>query len=410
MNNTNFVDLLDYKDYNMAGNQTHNAFIEINKTNFINNLISIKKFVNHKLTNKKVLLCLPVKANAYGHDLIKTAIHTENYVDYFAVANLEEGIILRRSGIKKSILVFGAFTEAQIAGLIKYELDITISSLHKAQLVADFCVRNNLSCKIHIKIDTGMNRIGVKTTSAFALIDFICKQASFEVVGIYSHFVASDLISSNHDYDKTVDATITQQQLSLFMPVVDYIKKLKPNIIAHIANSGAVCYHDNTYLDMVRPGILSYGYLPNNGMHIDKYLQNNIKPCFTLKSKVVYFKVIAANSGISYNHEYYTKEQTRIVTIAIGYGDGYRLQLSNCGEVIIRGKKYTISGRICMDMLMVDIGMENSAYVGDEVVLIGKQGDVEITLQSVSDKLHTIIYEILCSFTSRIPRIYIENQ
>ena len=155
---------------------------------------------------------------------------------------------------------------------------------------------------------------------------------------------------------------------------------------------------------MVRPGILSYGYFPSTRVTTSALSQ--IKPCFSLKSKVIYNKMVDAGSGISYNHTYITKSYTRVVTIPIGYGDGYRRILSNLGDVLIGGKKYTVSGAICMDMLMVDMGADGFAVVEDEVVLIGRQKDEEITLKSVANKCQTIIYEILCGFNNRIPRLY----
>ena len=159
---------------------------------------------------------------------------------------------------------------------------------------------------------------------------------------------------------------------------------------------------------MVRPGIMSYGYLPRLNDIRNNGPLSVIKPCFSLKSRVMYTKVVEEGQGISYNHRYITKNRTRVITLPIGYGDGYPRMLSNIGEIILSGNKYTISGTICMDMLMVDIGEHGTGYLDDEVVLIGKQGDLEISAQSVADKCGTIVYEILCGFIDRIPRIYIK--
>jgi len=370
----------------------HNTIIEINSIQFITNLKAIRQHLDKKSKNTK--FCLPVKANAYGHGLVGIAKLAEPYVDYFGVACLDEGITLREGGICKPILVFGAFSDEQIASLILYNLDITISSHYKAKSVSQFCHQENKECRVHIKVDTGMNRIGVRVESSHALINYVMQQPHLKLVGVYSHLASSD----------DLDSSFTDKQIEQFSQVTDYVKNIKSDIICHLANSGGICYFPDTYFDMVRPGILCYGYFP--AKTIDIYPLNQIKPCFSLKSKVVYFKVVDKLQRISYNQKYITQTTTRVVTLPIGYGDGYRRMLSNLGEVLIRGKKYTIAGIICMDMLMVDIGANGEAYIDDEVVLIGTQGNAEISLNSVAAKCNTINYEILCGFNQRIPRIF----
>jgi alanine racemase len=413
----------------------HNTVIEINSKQFIANIQAIRAYIDQNSKNlvanpiktiehaakmdenavkgventvkTPVKICLPIKANAYGHGLVGIAKLASPCVEYLAVACLDEGVELRQNGINKLILVLGAFSQEQIAGLIAYDLEITISSLHKAHLVADFCRTTNKKCRVQIKIDTGMNRIGVRFDSAFALIDFVINHSQYmELVGIYSHFACSDEVNS----------PVNHHQIELFRQCVEYVRPLKPDVICHLANSGGVCYFKESYFDMVRPGILAYGYFPsgksramNNYNSSESTALDAIAPCFSLKSQVTYFKVVLANQGISYNHKYITKETTRVVTIPIGYGDGYRRALSNLGQVIIRGKKYTISGSVCMDMLMVDIGAAGEAYVGDEVILIGYQGNETITLAEVATKCDSITYEILCGFNQRIPRVYVES-
>jgi alanine racemase len=374
----------------------HNASIIIDKFQFIQNLQAISKWVNRNQKDcPKVKFCLPVKANAYGHGLIKMAQMAEEYVDYLAVACLNEGIALRQNGIKKPILVFGAFSQEQIYDLIIHDLEITVSSQLKARLVIDVCQKLKLSCKVHVKVDTGMNRVGVRSENALALIDFICDSDCIKLVGVYSHLASSD----------TPDNEFTYTQIKEFRDIVARVKKSNPDVICHLANSGGVCHYPESYLDMVRPGIFSYGYLP-----ADHAVDNELKvvqPCFSLKSQVIYFKVVAKDSGISYNQQYVIDKQTRIVTIPLGYGDGYRRALSNVGEVLIRGHKYTVSGTVCMDMFMVDIGSDGEAYIGDEVVLVGRQDLYEVTLESIAQKCQTISYEILCGFNERLPRVYI---
>lgn len=375
------------------------TIIEINQSQFKTNLVMINRLLKNNDSTPK--LCLPVKANAYGHGLVEISRLAEPIVDYLAVARTEEGITLRTNGIKKPILVFGTFTVEQITELILNNLEITIPSVLRAQQTIDICRQLKKTCKVHIKVDTGMNRIGIRAENAWTLINLVLDSPELQLVGIYSHLASSDKLNDSY----------THEQITKFQQIATKIKQVDSNIICHLANSGGVCHYPESYFDMVRPGILSYGYLPNTQYDRALKTQNSpldsIKPCFSLKSQVAYFKVVPSGSMISYNQQYMTKQQTRIITLPIGYGDGYRRGLSNTGEVLINGKKYTISGTICMDMMMVDIGSQDSIHVGDNVVLIGKQGNHEITLESMAEKCNTITYEILCDFNDRITRVYV---
>lgn len=368
----------------------HPTYIYVDVYTLRNNIIAIKKFIGNKTK-----ICLPVKANAYGHGLIGVAKNTEDLVDYLAVSCLDEGKQLRDNLINIPILVFGAFDEEQIVELIENSLEVTISSLYKARLVVGVCEQLGKSCKIHLKIDTGMRRVGVRPESVSELIIFIQEHNCLKLTGIYSHFAASEDLSTE----------LTANQILIFDKIVNDVKKIYPNIIAHIANSGGVYYHLNSHYDMVRPGLLSYGYFPSDKVTIKPL--DVIRPCFKLTTRVVYFKVIPEQSGISYNHRYKTTQQSRIITIPIGYGDGFRRGLSNQVSALVNGKRYPIVGNICMDLSMIDLGADGEAYVGDEVVLIGSQGEAEIKIEELAIILNTIIYEILVGFNERIPRIYL---
>jgi alanine racemase len=242
-----------------------------------------------------------------------------------------------------------------------------------------------------------MNRVGVRVASLAGLVDFITDNKCFVLKGIYSHLAKSD----------TPNDEVTYQQIEQFGEIATKYKQQYPELLCHLANSGGVSNYPQSLFDMVRPGILSYGYasvLPNSN---NDNSFGGVRPCFSLYSQVAYFKVVEANQGISYNHQYITKNRTRIVTIPVGYGDGYRRALSNRGDVIIGGNKYPVAGIICMDMFMVDIGINGKAHIGDEVVLIGSQGNQNIYLEDVARICDTITYEILCGFNERIPRVYI---
>jgi alanine racemase len=370
----------------------HDTYIEINQSKLIHNILSIRNFISQYNQNLKI--CVPVKANAYGHDIKLVTKILEPYADYFAVALISEAKLLRDIGIKTPILVFGAYSDIQIQELVNNnDIEITISSMHKARLIHDYCKLHNKLVKVHIKIDTGMLRIGVKPSSAKELIDYIFYQCpQIHLIGVYSHLANSE----NKDDD------FTYEQIRKYTKIAKYVKSLDAGIICHLANSGGVLNYPSSYFDMVRPGILTYGYFPST---ISDY-PISIYPILSLKSRISYFKVVEKGSGVSYNHTYFTTQDTRIVTIPIGYGDGYRRCLSNIGSVIIRHKLYKISGNICMDMLMVDIG-DNEAYVGDEVILIGSDGIYHITVEDLARICNTIVYEILCGFNMRIPRILV---
>ena len=365
----------------------NNTIITINKNKFENNLKIIKSIIGE---NTKY--CLPVKANAYGHDILLISRIAQNYVDYFGVSCIDEGVLLRQNGIIKPILVFGSFSEYQIETFIKYNIDITVSSFLRADQIIAFCKKHNVKCNVHLKVDTGMHRIGISVKNVNSLIDHILSNKELCLLGVYSHLANSELVNDNY----------TIEQINQFNLIIQYVKNIYPNVICHIANSSGLINYPYCYHDMVRPGILSYGYITSQQNH--HQLSNLIQPCFTLKSKIIYNKIVDANKHISYKGIYVTKSKTRIVTIPIGYGDGYRKILSNQGEVLFKGKKYKISGEICMDMLMLNL---ESCYasVEEEVVLIGEQMGEVISMESIATKCNTHIYEIMCSFTSRIPRV-----
>jgi alanine racemase len=333
----------------------HPTWIEVDLKVLQNNLRNIRGRVG------EAKLCLVVKANAYGHGIVPVGRAAEAFVDYLGVSCLKEGLILREAGVKCPILVLGAIYEAQVEEFEKYDLEFTISSLYKAEGVAR---RAKGKCRVHVEVEGGMQRTGMRPETALKTIEKMEQMGCFEIVGIYSHLA-------------TGDADIQSFR--------DLAEKM-PHLLAHVASSPALG-RDEARFSMVRVGLLAY--------------QN----CLTLKSRVSYFKVVEKGQGISYGHTYRTQKQTRIATVPIGYGDGYRRALSNKGSVLIRGKKHPIVGNICMDQLMVDIG-NFEAYPEDEVVLIGRQGGETISLEEIAWACDTIPYEILCGFNDRVDRIY----
>jgi alanine racemase len=249
---------------------------------------------------------------------------------------------------------------------------------------------------VHLKIDTGMERIGVHWYNAERFIEKSYDLESMYIKGIFSHLAKAES-----------DADCTTQQLSRFESVLNSMEKknLQPELI-HLANSAGIMNYKDSHYSMVRPGIMLYGYNPNGYLPDVTFDGKKLKPVMSLKTKVAYFKVVPARTGISYNHTYVTNNQTRIVTLPIGYGDGYFRLLSNKGMVIIHSNKYPIVGTICMDQCMVDIGMDGTAHNGDDVLLFGEMDGFSIPLESLCNKIGTITYEFLCGISSRVPRIY----
>lgn len=348
--------------------------------------------VKRKVGSTRVMAV--IKANAYGHGMIEVArTALENGADYLGVALLEEGIRLREAGFQCPVLVFGGAFEDQISQFLQYDLEITLYSDRIAQALAERASELGKRAKVHIKVDTGMGRVGVPWEEASSFLQRISQLSNLNIVGIYTHFATSD----------EKDRGFAYLQLGRFNKVLDEIKARGINIpLRHAANSGAILNLPESYLDMVRPGIMIYGYYPSQGTFKDPPL----KPALTLKSRVIFVKKVAAGRSISYGRDYVTLKETNIATLPIGYANGYNRLLSNRGEVLIRGRRYPVVGKVCMDQIMVDVG-EDNVEVGDEAVLIGRQGNQEISMYEVCQKLNTIPYELCCWISERVPRVYL---
>ncbi|GAB2506392.1 alanine racemase [Arenimonas alkanexedens] len=336
-----------------------------------------------------------VKANAYGHGLVPVARHLQAQgVDQLGVAFLEEGIALRRAGIRLPILVMGGIFGPQAAALIAEDLEITVSSLDKLRQVEAAAEALGQRATIHLKIDTGMERIGVHSYHAGPFIEAAVASLWCTVKGVYSHLACSDEPAS----------PMTAGQLERFLEACAHFDRLgAPMPVRHLANSGGVLNFPATHLDLVRPGIALYGVLPDPSSRTDL----DLRPALSLLSQVVYFKVVPAGQPVSYGATWTSAVDTRMVTLPIGYGDGFPRALSSCGEVLVRGQRRPIAGRICMDQFMADLGPDGTAYNEDVVVLIGKQGDEVIRCEDVARAAGTIPYEILVGLNGRIPREYL---
>lgn len=338
-----------------------------------------------------------LKANAYGHGLVRVGQHMQQIgAEIIGVAYLEEGILLREAGITTPILVLGGMQGSQAAIFLKHDLTITVPSLQKLEQVEAAAAAIGVRAKVHLKIDTGMERIGVHYYSADALLNATLKSEHVEVEGIFSHFAnsaAADLASAKLQVERFQEVLSFYEKRSLSTPQ------------RHMANSGAVLQLPESWLDMVRPGILFYGVYPS----VEAKKTVTVEPALSWKSQVVYFKVVRAGNPVSYGSTWQSDHEVRVVTVPAGYGDGYLRGMSGKAQVLISGERYPVVGAICMDQFMVNIE-QDSAFNEDEVVLVGRNGKEKITVEDLATWAGTIPYEILTNINARVPRVYVQDQ
>jgi alanine racemase len=351
------------------------------------------KAIKSHIGKSKIMPVL--KANAYGHGLVRVAkLYEELKADYLGVAVVEEGILLREMGIKIPILVLGGVWGNQIPLFLKHNLTITASSIDKLKQIDETASQMKSKAIVHLKIDTGMERIGVHYYNAEKFLEAAYSYKNINVEGIYSHFTTAE----------SSDLTFTKLQLERFNEVLNYFNKksIKPPL-RHISNSGAILQLPEANLDMVRPGIMLFGVYPSK--NIKKTIA--VKPALTWKSLVVYFKVIKAGNAVGYGLTWKSDHNIRAVTIPVGYGDGYFRSMSHKVKVLLHGKLYPVIGNISMDQIVVNIE-NDSAYNSDEVILLGSDGKNFITAEELAEWAGTIPYEILTNINTRVPRIYLE--
>jgi alanine racemase len=363
------------------------TWAEVNLTRLSQNLQAIRAHV----APAKVMII--VKANGYGHGLAEVSKHLAPQTDYVGVAVLEEGIFLRELGVTAPIIVLGGIWGDQVPQYLQHNLTLTASSVERLEQIDAIAGQMGVKAKVHLKIDTGMERIGVHYYSAQTLQETALKCVNVEVEGIFSHFANAD----------ASDLTHARLQLERFNEVVRFYEKNGlPVPIRHMANSAAILQLPESHLDMVRPGIMLYGVYPA----ADVARSVEVRPALAWKSRVVYFKVVKPGHPVSYGSTWQSDHPVRIVTVPVGYGDGYFRSLSDKAQVLIRGKKYPQVGRVCMDQMMVNIESD-SAFNGDEVTLMGESDGERISAQDLADWAGTIPYEILTNINTRVPRVYL---
>lgn len=358
------------------------AVADISLKNLSNNLRLVRK-----MTGGKDILAV-VKADAYGHGAVQVSKHLlKQKVSMLGVAFADEGIELRKAGIKAPIVVF--FDSKNIDAFLKYRLTPVIIDIRTAGKLSAAALKQRKKIAVHIKVDTGMGRVGFDPERALAEIPKIAKLKNIKVEGLMSHFADADLKSKS----------FANQQISKFNSVIEKLKKSGISFkYIHMANSAAVLTLPFSHFNMVRPGIMLYGY----GCCED----NRLKPVMSLKSKVLFLKEVTKGTPISYSRTFVTSKKSRIATIPAGYADGYSRKLSNKGKVIINGKLAPVTGRVCMDAFMVDVTNIPNVTTQSEAILMGSQGKLKITADDIAKQTGTIPYEVLTSIGKRVERIY----
>jgi alanine racemase len=346
--------------------------------------------------NKATKLMVIVKANAYGHGAAEVSKALDSMVDAYGVAIIEEAIELRKVGITKPILILGYTPKEQFDLVVSYDIIQTIYQYEMAEEMSKEAIKQGKTAKIHIKLDTGMSRLGFSASDeSINSIKKISTLKGIKIDGLFSHFAKAD------DADKES----VEQQINRFEEFGSLLRQEGIDIPnCHISNSAGMIEYPEAEYDMVRCGIVIYGIYPS-----DQIDQSSIRliPALEIKSHVIYIKEIPAGTGISYGSTFITQRKTKLATIPVGYADGYSRNMSNIGKVIIRGQYAPIIGRVCMDYFMVDITDISDVKQGEVVTLLGSDGDSTISVETLAEWSHSFPYEMVCTVGKRIPRIYI---
>jgi len=372
-------------------NLTRPVWAEIDLKAVAHNVREIRE-----ITSPTAQLMAVVKADGYGHGAYQIAkVALANGAKRLAVAILNEGLELRKQGIEVPILVLGYTPEEQAEIIVENDIIQTIFSLPLAQALSQAAGKLNKKVKVHIKLDTGMGRVGLLPEEA---VDFI-KQAmalpNLEVEGMFTHFAVAD----------ETDKEYTQEQFAKFQGVLEKLEQEGITLpFYHVANSATIIDLPEMHLNMVRPGIILYGLYPSSDVLKEKI---ELQPALTLKTKIGYLKRVKEGTSISYGRRYIAPEERIIATLPIGYADGFTRLFFAKGEVLVKGQRAPLVGRVCMDQCMIDVTDIPEVRVGEEVVLIGKQGEGNIPVEELAEKIGTINYEIVCMIGKRVPRVYL---
>ena len=368
------------------------AWVEVSKEKAIHNFLEVKKAVG-----PNVKVCAVVKADSYGLGCLELSkLYLENGADMFAVAIIGEALELRQEIKDKDILVLGYTNEEFYEDALNNDITLTIYNYEHALKLNTVAKSLNKTAKIHIKVETGMNRLGFLPTEENAdIVGKISKMGNLSIQGAFSHQAKAD------EEDKTT-ANMQAGRFISFMKMLEARNVTIPT--KHIANSATIIEMPEYYFDMVRPGIILYGFYPSNEVNKNNYI---FKICATLKARVANVKILEAGEGIGYGHLFNTTKTTVVGTIPLGYADGYSRLLSNKGYIVVKGVKCPILGKVCMDQFMVDLSQVENPQIGDEAIIYGDGTDGAMTAEDVANVRGTISYEVLTNLSKRLPRIYI---
>lgn len=341
-----------------------------------------------------------IKADGYGHGAVQIAEMMErwNYIWGFAVATLDEAVVLRTEGIQKPILVLGCVFPDQYMEMLKYEIRMNIYTEEMAESISRMAAREGKTAYMHIKLDTGMSRLGFGINEqSVETIKRISKMPNVNMEGIFTHFTKAD----------EKDKSFTKKQIQEFVWMTERLKEKNVRFAyEHCSNSAGIIDVPEANFDIVRAGISTYGLYPSE--EVDK-TNVKLKPALALKSHVAFVKEIESGTPVSYGGTFVAKEKMKIATIPVGYADGYPRSLSNKGYVLIRGKKAPILGRVCMDQFMVDVTQIEGVSFGDKVTMIGKDGNEILPVEVLSELSGRFNYEFVCDLGKRIPRVYVRD-
>lgn len=376
------------------------TFAEINLKAFKHNLQNLKK-----ITEPATGVMAVIKADAYGHGAIPCAkAAVDSGVDYLGAGIIEEGVELRENGITEPILILGSIFPDEVEDLVQHDLATVLCTPHLAQALAKEAEKQGKTVKVHIKVDTGMNRLGVLPENLSPLIKTISNLPTLKLEALSTHFSSAD----------DEDTSITTQQIELFQKTLTELQKagiLMPPL-THLANTSALLRFPESRSKMVRPGLILYGALPSPVLNsvvqevCQKESLQNFQPVMQWKSKIILLKSVQKGQPLSYSRKHFTQRDSVIATLPMGYADGLHRNLSNNMDVLIKGKRAPQVGTICMDMILIDVTEVPDVQMGDEVVIFGKQGEEEIRVEELAEKSNTIPYEILCNVGKRVPRVY----
>ena len=361
--------------------------------------------IKEKISEGTKVLCV-LKADAYGHGAEFLVKEYERLgADYYGVSNLDEALQLRKAGAKKPILIFGYTPPEMAETLSKENVSQALFSLDYAKELYQNCKEKNVKVKVHLKIDTGMSRIGFFcqndediNKSIKEIEEIKNSMPLLDIEGMFTHFSVSDDVTNNREY--------TVYQFNNFKKVISGLEELGIKVpLKHCCNSGGIISFPEMQLDMVRAGVILYGLYPSK----ETEGKINLKPAMELKAVVSQVKEIPKNTSLSYGRTFVSGEKMKIASVTIGYADGYSLKFSNNAELLVKGKRAKIVGRVCMDQLMIDVTNIEGVKSGDEVTIFGCDGAEKISVDEMAEKIGTINYEIVCLIGKRVPRIYINN-